>query len=62
MNSSLTRYEFEKEVGSIHAYNFNFEHPLTEPYFFVAEIALAGLRGLTDGNCLPLIQQTYIQN
>jgi hypothetical protein len=33
MNSSLTRYECEKEVGSIHAYNFNFEHPLTEPYF-----------------------------
>jgi len=33
MNSALTKYEYTKKVGSIHAFNFNFEQPLTEPYF-----------------------------
>jgi hypothetical protein len=33
MNIALTKYEKEKKVGSIHAFNFNFEQPLDEPYF-----------------------------
>lgn len=33
MNQGLSIYKDQYSVGSIHGYNFNFEEPLSEPYF-----------------------------